>query len=607
MASFLGEIKRRKVFQIAAVYVVIAWLTMQVVDVIDEPLRVPEWFATVVLLLLAIGFPVALLLSWLFDMTPTGVVRDEASASRGDSRAVEYMLIGGLTCAVLWLLYRDLGPGDVIEIVAEAPPQEAIAAEPAAELRPNGIAILPFENMSVDPEDAFFAAGIHDEIINQVANIQDLDVLARTSVLQYEGARRPITEIAEELSVANVLEGSVSYSGERVRIRAQLIDGATGAHLWSDVFQGEITDVFGFYAEISEGIAEALEAELRPGTLERIATVLTDSPTAYALYLAALESGPVQAIVLLDRAIAADDEFARAHAMKARILGFEFVNEVTRSNVDPSRDAAAVAVELERTVIDHASRALELDPDLGLAHTALGVLHLRYWRAEPTAAAFARAFELSPKDPEVLRWYSLFSSWTGDHDRAIDLANRAAVADPEGGTVASLFGNQGSPYFWAGDYDTAAQGYEEAVAGRADELSLYFHLSEVEAARGNFEKVVEYLALFQQLGETETLGQGGLARMAYVYSLAGLPDEAARLVRQTADLATPPSTIQRALGQLALGNTDAALQLFQQAAEYRLPSAGATLTNMIKNNLYDDPVLEQPEFVEVRNRLGFTE
>ncbi len=607
MASFLGEIKRRKVFQIAAVYVVVAWLIMQVVDVIAEPLRVPEWFATVVLLLLAIGFPVALILSWAFEVTPDGIVRDEADTARAGGRAVEYALIGVLGCAVLWLTYRDFNPPTATQGVAETPALEESSPEPMPALRPNGVAILPFENMSVDPQDAFFAAGIHDEIIHQVANIEDLDVLARTSVMQYEGARRPITEIARELNVANVLEGSVSYAGERVRIRAQLIDGASGEHLWSEVYQGEITDVFGFYADISEGIAEALQAELLPDTRDRIATAMTDSPAAYALYLAALQDRERsrEAVELLDRAIEADEEFARAHALKARILGFGFVDEVTRAAVDPSRDAASVAAELERTVFDHARRALELDPELGLAHTALGAVHLRYWRRDSAEEEFARAVELSPKDPEVLRWYSMFSSWIGEHERAMDLGQRAAAVDPDIGLVASLFGNVGSPYFWAGDFDRAARDYEQAVTTRGDDLILYFHLSEIETARGNYDRAIEYVRLVQELGAT--FGQGGLARMAYVSSLAGYPDDAAQLVARTAGRATPPSATQRAVAQLALGNADEALELFEEAANFQLPSAGATITILIKNNMFNDPVLERPEFVEVRNRLGFTE
>lgn len=599
--SLLGEIKRRKVFQIAAVYMIVAWLIMQVVDVVDEPLRVPEWFATVVLLLLAIGFPIALITSWAFDITPQGVVRDPVDAARGEGRTVEYVLIGVLACAVIWLLYRDISSPSVAPSVATTSLTGATAPEPAVELLPNGIAILPFDNMSVDPNDEFFAAGIHDEIISQVANIKDLNVIARTSVMQYAGARQPITEIARALKVAYVLEGSVSYAGERVRIRAQLIDGASGTHLWSDVFQGSVADVFAIYANISARIADSLQAEILPSERARIARSPTTSQAAYALYLAALQNG-ARAVELLDRALENDEDFALAHAQKAYILGFDFVNEVTRAAADPTRDAQAVAEELQRTVVYHAQRALQLDPNLGRAHAALGRMHMRYWRKAQTEQAFARAYELSPKDPELLRQYSLVSSWTGEHERAIELGEQAAALDPEQGVV-ELDGNMAVPYFWAGDHDTAARLMREALVAAPNRPYLYFYLAEIETARGNSAAAVENMGIFEQL--VDGWAQGSIARAAYVYWLAGRPDDVQRVLALVEQRPTPPSQIQMAVGQLALGNDEAALRLLREALANPLPSAGATLTMLLKNNVFHDPVLERREFVEIRDRLGF--
>ncbi|HSG66955.1 MAG TPA: hypothetical protein VLD39_18245, partial [Gammaproteobacteria bacterium] len=598
--SFLGEIKRRKVFQVAAAYLVVAWLIMQVVDVVDDPLRVPDWFATVVLLLLAVGFPIALIASWAFDVTPAGVVRDPMDVARGDSRTIEYVLIGVLGCAVIWLLYRDVSSPGVATLPAAAL-SDTSGAEPAVELLPNGIAILPFDNMSVDPDDGFFAAGIHDEIISQVANIKDLNVIARTSVMQYEGARQPITEIARELGVPYVLEGSVSYAGERVRLRAQLIDGASGTHLWSEAFQGSVADVFAIYADISARIADSLQAELLPSERARIARVPTTSQAAYALYLASLQNGD-RALELLDRAMENDEGFALAHAQKANILGFDFVNEVARAASDASRDAEAVAEELERTVIYHAQRALELDPTLGRAQAALGRMHMRYWRRAQTEEAFARAYELSPKDPDVLRQYSLISSWTGEHDRAIEFSEQAAALDPEQGII-DVSGNLSVPYFWAGDYDAAARLIEDALIAAPNRPFLYFYLAETEAARDDYSAAVGNLRIFEQL--IGGWAQGSIARAAYVYSLAGRPDDVRRVLALVEERPTPPSQIQLALGQLALGNHEAALRLFRDSLENPLPLPGATITILVKNNVFDDPVLEQPEFVEVRDRLGF--
>ncbi len=468
---------------------------------------------------------------------------------------------------------------------------------------PNSVAVLPFDNLSPDADDAYFAAGIHETILNELAKLQNMNVIARTSVLQYADGQTPISEIAEALNVETVMEGSVQYANGRILVTAQLIDPVTSAHLWSENYDREFADIFDIQADIAINIANALEAELLPAERERITTAPTDSPAAYALYLSAVEASQFlietdRAIQLLDRAIENDGNFALAHATKARILGFKFVDEVSRAATDSFENAAEVAEQLERTVIEHAQRALELDPQLGLAHSALGLVHMRYWRKEQTEAAFARALALSPKDPEVLNWYSLFSSWTDNHERAIDLARRAAALNPGQGIA-----YQPDPAFWAGNYDIAAQVLQDAVAARPNDATQYFVLAEIEAARANYSAAIETLRLYEQLIEYEL--QGAVVRAAYVYSLSGRPGDAARVLALVEELDTPASPIQLALGQLAIGNTEESLRLFREAAEKRLPSPGATLNILIKRNVFNDPVLEQPEFVEVRKRMGF--
>ena len=237
--SFLGEIKRRKVFQVAAVYLVVSWLIMQVIDVVNEPLNLPDWFDTAVIVALAIGLPIALILAWAFDVTPDGVVKDQGGheAEHSGGRRIEYVLIGLLAVAMVWVLYRvEIDPADQsIKLVAD---------EAASDVLPNSIAVLLCDNLSPDPDNAYFAAGIHESTLNQLAKIRDLVVIARTSMLQYAEDPLPIPEIAKALKVATVMECSVRYANGRVLITAQLIDGRTGGHLWSDEFNRDLTDVF---------------------------------------------------------------------------------------------------------------------------------------------------------------------------------------------------------------------------------------------------------------------------------------------------------------------------------------------------------------------------
>ncbi len=302
--SFLGEIKRRKVFQVAAVYLVVSWLIMQVVDVVNEPLNLPDWFDTAVIVALAIGLPIALILAWAFDVTPDGVVKDQGkdAAVQSGGRRIEIVLFGLLIVAVAWLYYRDIHP-----------------AETVPDVLPNSIAVLPFDNLSLDPEDAFFAAGIHDSTLNQLAKISDLVVIARTSVMQYEKNPPPIPEIAKVLNVEMVMEGSVRYASGRVLITAQLIDGRTGAHLWSDEFNRDLADVFAVQAEVAEHIATAMQVQLLPDERVRIENRPTESTEAYQHYLHAL-SLPAPFIFpqymsaqreSLERAIAADPDLLK--------------------------------------------------------------------------------------------------------------------------------------------------------------------------------------------------------------------------------------------------------------------------------------------------------
>jgi len=223
MASFLQEIKRRKVFQAAAVYILIAWVIIQVIDVVAEPLSLPDWFDTVVIVLLIAGLPVALVLSWALDLTSKGIVWDGENAESAESAE-----FGAKTIRVAVL--------------------------------PNSVAVLPFETLSSNPDEAYFAAGVHDEVLNQLSKVEDMIVIARTSVMQYQGARRAVSEIAGELRVGMIIEGTVRYAGDRVRVTAQLIHPATGAHLWSETYDSGLTDVFTAQTDIATRISKNVQA-----------------------------------------------------------------------------------------------------------------------------------------------------------------------------------------------------------------------------------------------------------------------------------------------------------------------------------------------------------
>lgn len=595
--SFLGEIKRRKVFQVGAVYLVVAWLIMQVVDVVAEPLNLPGLFATIVIVLLAIGLPIALIFAWVFDVTPDGVVRDTGQPLP-KGRSIDYVLFGVLIVAVGWVLYRV--EFDQPESIADSAQSaetaaEEVTVETSAAVIPNSIAVLPFENLSLDPEDAFFAAGIHESTLNQLAKIRDLIVIARTSVLQYESNPPPIPEIAEALKVESVLEGSVRYANGRVLIAAQLIDGRTGGHLWSNEYNRELTDVFAVQADVARHIASAMQVQLLPQDQARIESRPTESAEAYEYYLQALSLPHFigypeyrdEYIHLLEQAISEDAEFADAYANLG--LGYN-----RRGELD--------------LAINTARKAISLNSTSGLAYYVLGVVLGDYYsRQEESATAFERAVELSPNDPFVLiRSIRHLAEITGEYDEAIRLSQRAIAIDPND---SRLHRRLGFIYLRAGDLTNAARHYRELLSLVPGTYDNYIDLAIIAYLDGDPDIAREHLdhaAQMMSLGETFRVHY-----LAYLYGLLGDTDQASiHLVRLERLIAEREGEIWPPLGWAALGTRDKerALQDWTITIEGYIENnrrvSPGNISRFIHNWL-NDPMLEEPEFLELRRRLGY--
>src|SRR6266699_3169660 len=252
LRKFLTELKRRNVYKVAIAYGVVAWLLMQVASQIFPFFEIPNWAVRLVVLLLIIGFPVALILAWAFELTPEGLKRtavaDATPAPRSRSRAWIYVvLIAGALSAGLFFLGRFT-----------VSTKQSVSAEVSSK----SIAVLPFDNLSSDKENAYFASGIQDEIITRLAKIADLKVISRTSTQQYQIKPGNLSEIAKQLGVAHIVEGSVQKSAESVRANVQLIKAANDSHLWADTFDRKLTDIFSVESEVAKAIAEQLRAKL---------------------------------------------------------------------------------------------------------------------------------------------------------------------------------------------------------------------------------------------------------------------------------------------------------------------------------------------------------
>src|SRR5204862_1516300 len=252
LEKFFTELKRRNVYKVAVAYAVVAWLLIQVATQVCPFFEIPNWPVLLVVLLIIIGFPIALVIAWAFELTPEGLKRTEVAdalpAQRSRSRAWIYVvLIAGALSAGLFFLGRFT-----------ASTKQSVSAE----ISSKSIAVLPFDNLSSDKENAYFASGIQDEIITRLAKIADLKVISRTSTQQYQNKPGNLAEIAKQLGVANILEGSVQKVADQVRVNVHLVNVQTGSQLWAETYDRKLSDIFVIESEIAKGIVESLQAKL---------------------------------------------------------------------------------------------------------------------------------------------------------------------------------------------------------------------------------------------------------------------------------------------------------------------------------------------------------
>jgi TolB-like protein/Tfp pilus assembly protein PilF len=435
--SFWGELKRRNVVKVGAGYLILAWLLAQVASVFAPALNLPGWAMSFVAFVLILGFPLALFLAWAYELTPDGIkqtnqVPPVESIAHLTGHKLNYVVTGLLVLAVGFMALDAyvLTPAAQRTLAEDASaasgePAETDVAPSADDRLPNSVAVLPFDNLSLDPDDAYFAVGLHDEILNQLAKLRSLNVISRTSVLRYSEQRPPIPAIAEELNVETVMEGSVRYAGNRILVTVQLIDGQSDAHIWSESYPGDLSDletIFALQADIASNVASALQAELSPEERQRLARLPTVSTEAYELYLAARTAnsttgGLTRALGLIDRALEIDPSFAVGWALKSVIQ-----STLPLAFPDRADEEQALGEETAR-------RAISLDPDLSDAHAALGFALSQRLDWVGAERAYRRALAVG-SDPADSGAYSLVPLAAGHFERARDILLRSRKTNP---------------------------------------------------------------------------------------------------------------------------------------------------------------------------------
>jgi TolB-like protein/Flp pilus assembly protein TadD len=465
--SFFAELKRRNVYKVAAAYAVGAWLLIQAASIFLPAFDAPPWVLKACLILVLLGFPIALVLAWAFEITPEGIKREsDVEPGRSVTARTGRRLIG-LTIALAVAAAGLFAFQYLRRTPASAPQpneQSAAAAIPA-----KSIAVLPFENLSSDKENAYFADGVQDEILTDLAKIADLKVISRTSVMQYKDtAKRNLPEIAQALKVAHVLEGSVQRAEHRVRVTAQLIDARTDAHLWAQRYDGDLSDVFAIQAEIAQKIADQLQAVLSPKEKTDIAAKPTSDLAAYDLYLRAtelrrkveFESEPVQREVvrLLEEATTRDPNFVPALCALANAHSalYWFNYDHTEARLADAKRAIAAAERLK--------------PDAGEVHLAKGLLY--YWGSrnyESALAELQRARASLPNDSLVLHFIGSVERRQGRLDEATRHMEEAVRLDPQNTLLINTLAEN---YDAARRYQDVVRLLDEALRWKPDEFSL---------------------------------------------------------------------------------------------------------------------------------------
>ncbi len=431
--SLFSELKRRNVIRVAIAYLAAAWLLTEVSNTLFEIFDVGDAASQIVVILLAIGFPLFLVFSWVFELTPEGLrlekdIRREESITAKTGKTLDRAIIVLLVLAVGYFAVDKFvfEPARVAEIVEETV-QQARSDALVESYGDQSIAVLPFVNMSADPEQEYFSDGISEELLNLLAQIPELRVISRSSSFSFKGKDISIPQVAAELNVAHVLEGSVRKAGSRVRITAQLIEARSDTHLWSATYDRELDDIFAVQDEIAAIIGDSLRTELvqADGELASPTSIKTASFGAYEAFLRGREflhlreqENIEQAISLLEHSVKLDDGFAPAHALLANATMLQ--SAYARVDWETAMRAASL----------HLERAQAIEPDLAEAHAGRALLALNYGDVESTIEHARKALRANPNYTDAMNWLYIGLNRLGRYEEAETTIERTVATDP---------------------------------------------------------------------------------------------------------------------------------------------------------------------------------
>jgi adenylate cyclase len=581
--KFLTELKRRNVYRAAVAYGVVAWFLTQLTTQVFPFFEIPNSAVRFVVIALAVGFPIAMLLSWLYEFTPAGIVRTEdvdplqaRSAQRATGRILDFIIIGVLLLVIAMLIvgrrpfYRQTG--------------ESISQK--------SIAVLPFENLSEDKANAYFAEGIQEEILTRLSKIADLKVTSHTSTQHYKSVPENLAEIAKQLGVAHILEGSVQKSGDAVRVNVQLIKAANNSHVWAETFDRKLTDIFSVESDVAKAIADQLRAHITKQEEQVIAAKPTKNIEAYDAYLRGryfwnkrTSDGIKHAIEHFQHSIERDPDFALGHAGLAdSYIALTFYNFAAPHETMPKAKESAI-------------KALALDNTLAEAHASLAHILMNYdWNWSAAEKEFKRSIELEPDYATAHEWYAIhYLTATGRLEEAVQEMKKALELEP-----ASLVMNtfMGATLYYAGRYDEAIDQCRRTIQMDPNFTVAHWHLGLAYEQKQVLDAATEEFKKAISLSGGSPLMKAALGR---AYAKSQKKHEANEMLNELNELSKQHyvSAYEVATIYVALGNNEQAFQLLEEAyAEHSFHLVYLNVSPQFK------PVSSDRRFQNLVQRIG---
>jgi TolB-like protein/Tfp pilus assembly protein PilF len=591
--NFFAELRRRNVYKVAVAYAVIGWLVMQVAATVVPALHLPESITTAVVVLTLLGFPIALVIAWAFEMTPEGMKRTEnispnETIPQWSRRKFALFITGVAAIAIGLYAYQFVRSKNTTRVLTNAtlPPATAPAAIPE-----KSIAVLPFDNLSDDKSNAYFAEGVQDEILTRLAKVADLKVIARTSTQKFRSAPENLPEIAKQLGVMNILEGSVQKVNDQVRVNVQLINAATEAHLWAEIYDRKLTDIFAVESDIAKTIAGTLQAKLSGSEKLLMAKKPTVNPEAYELYLKGrffwnkrTAEDLRKAIDYFNAAIAKDPDYALAYAAVAQSwLILPAYGGGSPKECIPPAEAAI-------------SKALALDESSSDAHAARGMILSGYQFDFPGGKKeYERALQLNPNDATAHHWLaSDVLGALGESESEIAEMRQARDLDPLSLVINT---NLGAALLRAHRVDEAIAQLRKTVL--LDSRFGYARqtLGMALESKGQIpEAIAEYQAAIA-LDASPTY----LSLLGHLYGTTGRKDEARKLLGQIQDISKSRyvDPYYLAIVHLGLGERELALS----ALEKSFAELNGNTLEYIRSDPYLDPLRGDPRFEALAEKI----